>query len=161
MGDFAELNIRLKLKVDTPNNTIEILRYMASHCSQKPTELPDHPLFNAARWESMLDSCSDPSGDSVKVAVIEKDSSDGSLFIFVRSVYKDRGEAELFFNWIFPHIDALWIEFLGYIKYDTNKHPQLIYYTDEGIRFMQITREESENISKREVTFKWGISSAT
>ncbi|WP_433947016.1 hypothetical protein [Paenibacillus sp. SN-8-1] len=54
MGDFAELNIRMKLKIETPKNITEILEYMASHSSQEPTELPDHLLFKAARWESML-----------------------------------------------------------------------------------------------------------
>ncbi|WP_336788328.1 hypothetical protein [Paenibacillus sp. MMO-177] len=157
MGDFTELNIRLKLKVDTPENIVEILKYMASLRSQEPTVLPEHSLFKALQWDTMLSSYNDPSGAPVKVSIFEKDKSDESLFMFVRSVYKDRGEAELFFDWIYPYIDALWIEFLGYIKYDSNDHPQLIYYTDEGIRFMAINREEVENIGRREITFSWGI----
>lgn len=105
----------------------------------------------------MLCSSSDPSGDSVQLSIFEKNKSNESVFIFVRSVYKDQGEAELFFNWISPYIDALWIEFLGYIWYDINEHPQLIYYTNEGVRFMAINREESEDIGNRTVSFNWGI----
>lgn len=60
MGDFTELNIRLKLKVDTPKNIIEVLEYMGSLRSQEPTILPEHPLFKAKRWENMLSAYSDP-----------------------------------------------------------------------------------------------------
>lgn len=45
MGDFAELNIRLKLKIDTPVSLIEILEYMASKHSHDFTSFPEHPLF--------------------------------------------------------------------------------------------------------------------
>ncbi|MEK5358078.1 hypothetical protein [Paenibacillus sp. FSL L8-0709] len=161
MGDFAELNVRFKLKIDTPEEIINLLEYMAMLRAKDPIEIPDHPLFEAQRWNFMLGTHSDPTGAPVKFSIFEKDRSDGSLFICVRSVYKDRGEAALFFDWIYPFIDALWLEFLGYIKYDSNEHPQLIYYTDDGMRFIAIKRDETENITKREITFDWGITDVT
>ncbi|QNR65182.1 hypothetical protein IAQ67_14795 [Paenibacillus peoriae] len=72
-------------------------------------------------------------------------------------MYKDRGEAELSCNWLYPFIDALWLEFLGFIKYDSRDHPYLVYYTDQGIRFIAIKCDEIENMSNCEVSFNWGI----
>lgn len=161
MGDFAELNIRFKLKEDIPDSVIYTLDYMASRQMQEPAELPDHPLFKSRRWNHMLHGNDDPAGDDVGVTIFEKDRRDNGLFIFVRSVYKDRGEVDLFFDWIYPYIDALWLEFLGYIKYDTNDHPQLIYYTEDGICVIAIKRNEDEHIGTREVNLSWEIADLT
>lgn len=142
MGDFLELNIRLKLKSETPAAIIDILKYMASLNSQKPVTLPKHDLFSTERWENMLGAYSDPAGAPVKVSIFEKDRYDESWFVLIRSVYKDRGEARLFFNWLYPFIDAGSPDFLGFLKYDSVVQPHLIYYTDEGIHFMAISYDE-------------------
>lgn len=155
MGDFAELNIRFRLKFDTPDEIIETLRYMALS-SKVPVTLPKHDLFNTRKWDSMLGAYNDPSGAPVKVSILEKDKSDESWFILVRSVYKDRGEAKLFFNWVYPYIDAGSDspDFIGFIKYDNVENPYLIYYTDQGMRFLKVCCDG-------EVSASWSIKDIT
>lgn len=94
MGDFAELNTRFKLKENTPMEIINTIKYM-NGTGPKPDKIPDHPLFETERWESMLRTFSDDTKISGHFTYFEKHPRYTYWELCVRSVFRDRGEIRL------------------------------------------------------------------
>lgn len=129
MGMYTELNIGVSLMSDTPDNVIDILRYMLSDGDK--VETPDHPLFSTQRWHFMLVSGSyyfDGRTDSS----MEHDSVDHEYKLNVRCNLKNYdNEIDLFLDFIQPYLETE--GFLGYKRYEEDDNPTLIYnnsYTD-------------------------------
>ena len=129
MGMYTELNIGVNLRSDTPNNIIDILRYMLGDIDE--TKTTDHPLFLTQRWRFMLVSTSyyfDGHTDSS----IERDDITHEYKLNVRCNLKNYdGEIKLFLDFIRPYLETE--GFLGYTRYEECDDPTLIYnnvYTD-------------------------------
>ena len=157
MADVAELFIRFSLRTDTPNDVINILKYMLNQSECDPV-LPTHEFFDKKRWRSIFIGFDDTEIGG-KISLLQKAPylSDG-WELCVRSVYKDRGEIYSFFKWILPYIDETWTTFLGFIRYDT--HPYLIYFIDDDVKFLKVTCEEEEIFKgngKSDMNFNWDI----
>ncbi|WP_375102346.1 hypothetical protein ACDZ28_00660 (plasmid) [Paenibacillus sp. RS8] len=161
MGDFAELNTRFKLKVDTPNEVIEIIKYMTGK-GEEPATLPNYQIFSTENWDTMLRSFSDDTNIRGEFSFFEKHPRFDCWELCVRSVFRDRNEIKSFYNWVHPYIDNIWLGFLGYVVLDeVGEHPYLIYFKDEGIRFMKVSCDEKEDLARDEVLFNWNIFDAT
>ena len=49
MGMYTEVFVKLTLVENVDESVVEILKYMMGE-GDKPTKLPDHPLFKTSRW---------------------------------------------------------------------------------------------------------------
>lgn len=160
MGDFAELNIRFKLKKDTPKEVIDVIKYMIG-TGEETITLPDHRFFLTNNWEAMLRAFSDDTNVGGHFSYFEKHSRFNYWELCVRSVFRDRNEIKLFFDWVHPFIDNILFGFLGYVILDEVEHPYLIYFIDDSIRFMKVNCDEQEDIARNNVLLNWSIVDAT
>ncbi|MHA4151429.1 hypothetical protein [Bacillus cereus] len=152
MADFTELHFRVKFKKNIPNDVINILRYMIDNVD-KPISLPKHDLFVTNRWSSMLSANSDDGRVVKKSSSFEKNNS--AWHLSVTSLFRESGEIKLFFEWLYEYIDEQWLSFLGYINYDTRVHPVLIYYSDDGMKYIYVNCNEAEG--ENSVLYSWGL----
>lgn len=161
MGGFAELNIRFKLKEDTPSEVIDVIKYMVGKGEETP-QLPDHRFFSTINWEAMLRAFSDDTNIGGHFSYFEKHSRYNYWELCVRSVFRDRNETKSFFDWVHPFIDDTFFSYLGYVVLDDiDEHPYLIYLIDENIHFMKVHLDEQEDIARNDVLMNWSIVDAT
>ena len=129
MGMYTELNIGVSLRSDTPENIIDILKYMLGDIDK--AETTDHPLFSTQRWTCML-RCDSYYFDGRTDSSMERDDIDHKYKLNVRCNLKNySGEIELFLDFIRPYLVTE--GFLGYARYEEFDDPTLIYnnvYTD-------------------------------
>lgn len=152
MGDFAEVHFRVRLKSETPIYMINLLKYMMGR-GEKPTKIPTDPLFNYKRWGSMLSAQADDNNIAKMTNALERIHNGWNLV--VTSVFRDTGEIEAFFNWISNYLMESWLDYVGYIKYDTSDHPILIYNSFNGIQYLKVDCDEEDN--KDDVLLNWKI----
>jgi hypothetical protein len=152
MGYWTELHLNVELKGDTPENVLDILRFMTKpNENSTPVELPDHPLFKTARWHWML-SCysayfSHRPASEVYVdtwEIKETGRSGKEPHLSVRSQFKNYDdEIKKFLDWLHPYVDCNMHpdnECVGYHRGEDHTHPTLIYcYFD---RFNQVSVAE-------------------
>lgn len=141
MADFTELHFRVKLKKNIPNDVLNIIRYMIDNLD-KPISLPKHDFFATSRWFSMLSANSDDGRIVKKYTSFEENNL--AWHLSVTSLFRDTGEIKLFFEWLYEYIDEQWLSFLGYIYHDTRDHPVLIYYSDDGMKYIYVNCKETE-----------------
>lgn len=135
MGMYTELNIGVAFKKDTPNNVINILKYMLSEDETVQYELPDHPLFRTARWSIML-VCDSYYFDGQTDSSLRYDDISEQYYLNVRCNLKDYDdEIKKFMDFIQPYLDTR--GFLGYTRYEEDDDPTLIYNSSEGIVYEQ------------------------
>lgn len=127
MGMYTEIFVKLTLVENVDESVVEILKYMMGE-GDKPTKLPDHPLFKTSRWGSMLRCCSYYHIPE-RVGKMFYDKIAGQWFIVNRSDFKNYdNEASLFFDWIKPYTEALTKTFVGYTLYEEDDEPTLVYF---------------------------------
>lgn len=138
MGMYTELNLGLSLIEDIPDEIVDILKYMLNDQTELVTELPNHPLFDfdTCRWRYMLQFDSyyfDARTDSSMVF----DDIDKKYHLNVRSNLKNYdSEIEKFLDFLEPYIDTF--GFIGYMRYEEDEDPTLIYHTEQGIEYKYI-----------------------
>lgn len=129
MGMYTELNIGVSLRSDTPENVIDILKYMLGDINN--VETTDHPLFSTQRWAFML-RCDSYYFDGRTDSSMERDDIDHEYKLNVRCNLKNYdNEIDLFLDFIRPYLETN--GFLGYKRYEEFDDPTLIYnnvYTD-------------------------------
>lgn len=126
MGMYTELHYNTALKVDVPNNVLDVLRYMLGETEEKP-EIPEHDLFNTTRWPNMLRSDS-YYFDGDTHSTLRHDDNTDTHYLCVRCNLKNYDdEIFLFVNWIRPYIDKNPGDFLGFSRYEEAVTPDLIY----------------------------------
>jgi hypothetical protein len=133
MGMYTALHFTAALKRDVPDDVVNILRYMldrGGEWSEPPT--PDHPLFETARWDFMLNADSYYFEADTHSALVPYPTSGFGLSITCN--FKNyTGELASFLDWILPFVDARPGEFLGYHQYEEDEHPTLIYYPTKEV----------------------------
>lgn len=134
MGMYTELVMACRLRKDTPEDVIKILKYM---CRTEDVELSDlkiptnHDLFTTERWNWMLVCDSFYfSGDShTTFSTYEGISKDH--FLTVRSNLKNyNNEIENFLDWLSPYMKDH--GFLGYMRFEATDTPTLFYRKYNG-----------------------------
>ena len=127
MGMYTEIHFNSELKSDTPEDVINILKYMVGDLDDEPESKPDHELFDDTRWGFML-QCDSYYFDADTHSTIRFDSISNSYYLCIRSNFKNYGnEIELFIEWIKPYLDKTKGEFLGFSRYEETEEPTLIY----------------------------------
>lgn len=125
MGMYTEFNIGVALKKNTPSEVIDILKYMVRDVEDRPSTLPDHPLFKTDRW-FILFTCGSYYFDGETNSMFNFDDIDGKWYLTVRSSLKNYcSEIEKFLDWIRPYLYTT--GFLGYFWYEEYEDPILIY----------------------------------
>lgn len=131
MGMYTELNINVNFQSDTPDNIIDILKYMLGDISEVTTT--SHPLFSTERWTLML-TCDSYYFDGVTHSSIVYDSISKEYALSVRSNFKNyNNELELFLDFIQPYLSTT--GFIGYHRYEEYEDPTLIYNDNDGINY--------------------------
>lgn len=135
MGMYTEINIGISFKEDTPENFINIIKYLLGDITEQP-ELSQHNFFNCDRWRMILTSDS-YYFDSITYSKMEKNDIDERYHLNVRSNLKNySGEIEKFLDFISSHIET--DGFIGYMRYEESENPTLIYNDDGKIIYKEI-----------------------
>lgn len=122
---YTELNICVNLRKNTPQNIIDILKYMLGDIDEPP-ELTDHPLFKTERWTFMLRCTSRYFAGYTHSGMVEDDYD---YHLNVRCSLKNYySEIDQFLNFIAPYLSSYHGSFLGYTRYEEYDDPLLIYY---------------------------------
>lgn len=132
MGMYTELYIAVEIKKDTPEDVINILKYLFDHDRDdfrtEPENLPGHDFFKCERWMcigSMASFYFQPKATSKFYKQLEY------YFITSRSDLKNYdGEIKKFLDWVMPYIEAYDGDHLGHYRYEENDQPTLIFYKD-------------------------------
>jgi len=125
MGMYTELCFNVRLKKQTPENVINILKNMCGN-NQVEFELPKHELFKTKRWDCMLRSDSYYfNADTNSTLRFDKMAKQYYLNILCNFKNYDH-ELSNFLSWIMHYVDANNGEFLGYSRIE-DKEPELIY----------------------------------
>ena len=147
MGMYTELNIAVRLKLS--DNALEILEFMTGQSDNEDFELPFHPLFMSGtdRWKYML-YCESAYFDHTTCSslVNQKDFADEDMerVLNVRCDLKNyNDEIENFLDWIYPYSKTK--GFIGYMRYEEDGDPTLIYFTNCGVKFRRVNGYETFN----------------
>lgn len=133
MGMYTELVLGLEL--DNNEATIQKLKYMLDITTY---DVPiDDPFFKTPRWEYML-YCDSYYFAGQTDSKLIYDNMVNTHYLNVRCNLKNyNNEIELFLQWLAPHIVTN--GFLGYMRYEEDDNPTLIYNTADCIKFYKIT----------------------
>jgi len=131
MGMYTELHLNVKLKRETPQDVINILKYMV-HDKKALLDisdiLPKHELFiKETRWNFMLvcDSYCFPADTH---STIRFDDIGDRYYLCVRCNFKNyEDEISKFIDWITPYVEPDYTSFSGFYRYEENDNPTLIY----------------------------------
>ena len=139
MGMYTELNLGIRLKTETPEEVIDVIKFMANRYEEDTFNvktLPPHPLFSTSRWAIML-RCDSYYFDSLPHVSFEYDDIADCWFLTCVSNLKNySNEIEHFLDWIAPHVDTE--GFAGYRRYEENYHPSLIYFNRGKVSYISI-----------------------
>lgn len=134
MGMYTDFVLECHLQAETPEQTIQTLRYMLKVTGYIP-ELPEHRLFSTQRWTYMLWS-------GYFKPTIERDADTMLWKLRINTSFKNYdGEISEFLDWIKPFLATN--DFLGYYHYEGDTLPRLIYseqigtndfYKDKSVR---------------------------
>ena len=145
MGMYTELNVSRNLKLD--RNTMEILKVMVGEREMgADIELPDYSLFKtrSQRWDFMLMSESFYFDHTIGSDLVNKmswaEEDNMERILNVRCDLKNYDdEIELFLKWIYNY--ATTRGFVGYMRYEEDSDPTLIYFTDKGVKYITVDKK--------------------
>jgi len=147
MGMHTELNIGVNLKADTPENIINILKFMIGDLGKlKSHEIPAHKLFLSRKWAIMFGPDSCYSDGYMDCSMIGDDDIDEYRFNIRCNLVNCDDEIELFLDFIRPYLATT--GFLGYKRREKDKNPILIYSTSHRIEYKRIERMHSSRHKK-------------
>lgn len=143
MGMYTELVLACTLKKDTPQEVLNLLRFMCGgeRAAPKPADenLPAHPLFRAERWQYVLRSASYYFPGEPYASLRAADAT-GLAYLTVRSNLKNYDfEIEYFLHWLAPYSESA--GFVGYSRYEESLQPRLIFFADGKARLQMISDE--------------------
>ncbi len=137
-GSFVELVLAVRLKADTPQEVLDLLRFMTKQSESKPTEIPEHPFFECNGWDEVLQEYDSGYFDGRTNVIFLAES--GYLTVRAYEKYNADGEFEKFVDWLVPYCRINSVEklkFIGYIHSSDRLHPTLIYINDRKELFFQ------------------------
>ena len=141
MGMYTELNIAVRLKLS--DNALKVLEFMTGQSENEDFEQPFHPLFYSGtdRWKYMLycDSAYFPHTANSSLVADRYGAEEDTLerVLNVRCDLKNyNDEIENFLDWIYPYSETG--GFIGYMRYEEDEDPTLIYFTNCGVKFRRV-----------------------
>ena len=133
MGMYTEIHFNSKMKEDLPESVVAILLAMCDGQGVEGITLPDHAFFRSTRWAYL---CRTDSYyfDADTHSTFRFDEISDAHFLCIRSNLKNYDdEITLFLDWIYPYLDKMEDDFLGFYRYEESEAPTLIYYGRLGI----------------------------
>lgn len=124
MGMDTQFYLNVKLKLETPENILNVLRYMCAKERREPPALPDHALFKTAHWERMF--------DGGPLRILHEDMFNYGLIVLSNFKNYDN-EIKHIMHWLFPWFSYTGEEFLGFELHECVISPILYYYASSGI----------------------------
>jgi len=120
MGCYVRFSLDIKLKLDTPREVVDVLKYALPRKASrsKKIELPDHRFFKNPDWYFTL-GCS----NDLEIPRLRKlRGKDKGYSLNIYSEFKENWGSEYrFINWIEPYLDHLPGEVLGWREDDYNE----------------------------------------
>lgn len=106
MGMHTELRVNCRLKADTPQQVVDVLRYLADGDTMQLPKfaLPEHPLFSCDRWRYLMRMSSSYFDDEPSAGVVKWRGRWHVLSVANLKNYDD--EIAKFIDWLSPHVDA-------------------------------------------------------
>ena len=157
MGMYTELVFDTELSLEKLPEIEEVLRHMLGESQEASYsslslhfQLPAAALFKSSRWEYMLRGSSFYfNGETHSELNVMTEYNIATLT--VRCSLKNYSqEIEKFLDWIYSYDETDWHTdyaprkmFKGYMRYEEDVHPTLIYFTKNGVEFVK-TGEETE-----------------
>lgn len=140
MGMYTELVLGVDLKEETPYEIVRLIRLMVEDDSEKETyDIPNHELFETSRWRHMLHSGSHYFPGITTTKLVSYPYSEHKS-LSIRCNFKNYdSEIEHFLDWIAPYVEDY--GFAGYMRYETDNEPQLIYFENNNYRLRTIHTE--------------------
>lgn len=149
MGMYTELQFTAEIDYDKHEEIIDILRYMtgAEGLVLEDLTIPEHELFDTDRWEYMLRSSSYYFPGQPHY-VLNEEHEFSLVNLSVRTDLKNYGnEIQKFLDWIRPYVltedhlrdlskDTEHRMFVGYMRYEAEVDPTIIYFTQHGVKFV-------------------------
>lgn len=121
MGMYTEIVIKACMKENLPEEVSKVLDYMFRGGEKPDIYLPSHSFFKCPRWDFI------GKGSSyyhVPASITFYDEG----YLFSRSDLKNYDdEINLFFDWINPYLEGLSGQCIGYLWYEEDTEPTLIY----------------------------------
>lgn len=139
MGMYTHLVLNANLKEDTPKEVIDTLLYL-SYQTEKCTIDEAHALYGAKHIRMVM--CGDSyffDGNTYFRFYFNKTVEEWALTINSNIKNYDE-EYQKFLEYICPYITDDWRDkkFLGFIRYEEDEHPTLIYNTENGIEYRKV-----------------------
>lgn len=137
MGMYTHLVLNANLKEDTPKDVIGTLLYLSDKTEVCPID-ENHPLYGVGRIRMVMcgDSCSFD-GDTYYEFRFDEIQKEWSLTINSNIKNYDE-EYQKFLDYIQPYITDDWRKFLGFIHYEEEENPTLIYNTENGVEYKKV-----------------------
>ena len=136
MGMYTHLVLNVNFATNTPKEIIDTVRYMVGDTDMEPP-VKNHPLFKCDRWAICLccDSCYFMGHTNTSMTFVE---CLNEWQLTVNSNCKNYlQEYQHFLDYIEPYIEEK--GYLGFIRYEEDDHPTLIYNTYNGIEYVTPT----------------------
>lgn len=125
LGMYTELVIACSINKEH-NDYIDALNYMVNEI---PHEIKfDDPLFKTERWRWMFRGDSDCFCGKSHSEFIYDDISEEWVITARFNIKNYTGEIGKFLEWIAAVANENTCEFVGYMRYEENEHPTLIYF---------------------------------
>jgi len=138
MGMYTELVMACELPKDTPENIINIIKYMLGEIDEKPDTIEeDDSLFNTTRWCCMLRSSSYYFIKSRSASSLQYDEISKHYILSIWCNLKNYDEEiDKFLNWIIHYTSSY--GFVGYTRYEEFENPTLIYFDNNIVEYKEI-----------------------
>lgn len=162
---YTEFVFATELKKDTPENVINILKYLTDepeYDTEYAGELPEHPFFKTDRWKWIF-KCDSYYFPGISMCQFVHDEFfPGTYYLTSRSNLKNYdNEIGKFLHWIKPYCDGSH-GFMGYKMYEEFDEPTLIYYdnmdtfyNEDETAVTALTPEEDMRITNNILDFIW------
>ena len=139
MGLWTEAVLICKLKIDTPEQVIDMLAYLISPFGTEPAmNTPSHPFFQQPSWHMTLAmDCNYFPGETI--SALQRDSYDGSgpFHLTIRCKVKYGDLVTGLLRWLAPYIETQ--GFVGYRRNDENEGITLIYVVSDRVVYEEVT----------------------
>lgn len=128
MGMYTHLVLNVTLRSDTPQEVIDTINYMVGNTEVEPPKQV-HELFETERWDFCL-RCDSAyfMGETHSSFTNHYDNWELTVNSNVKNYCHEYSK---FLDYIQPYIR--FHEFLGFVRYEEDDNPTLIYNTKDGI----------------------------